>query len=212
MSLDVLIMGSGGHAEVVGATLLECDARIIAFVDVSPERVGARVLDVAVISEEEALRRFAGVDVVVANGVGSTGSVERRRHVHERCVAAGWRVATVMHPSATVSRFARLDAGVQVLAKAVVQPQAHLGEGAIVNTGAIVEHHCNVGAHTHLASGAVVAGGAEIGPECHVGANATIIQGIRLGPRTIVGAGAVVIDHHAGDATLIGVPAMARGR
>lgn len=68
--------------------------------------------------------------------------------VRERVVALLERtfsLATLIHPSAVVSRSALVAAGCIIEAGVVVQAEACLGKACIVNAGAVVNHNSVVG-------------------------------------------------------------------
>lgn len=205
----VVVIGAGGHAKVVVDALLAGGREVVACTDADPLRHGQSVLGVPVIGDDDALRRYAtdAVDVVV--GLGGTGGEPLRRRVHERLRAQGWNLATVVHPTSIVARGATVDAGAQVLARAIVQADAHVGEGAIVNTGAIVEHDVDLGAFCHVAPGGLLCGNVQAAVGVHIGAGATVLQNLRLGAGVVVGAGALVTRSFDDAVTVMGVPARA---
>jgi len=207
LSADVIVIGAGGHARVIADTLRAMHNRVLGFTDVDARRHGETIDGIPVLGGDEVLGAYSNESTYLANGVGSIGIPTRRREIHGRLTAAGWRFFAVVHPGATVSPLAGIEAGAQVMAGAVVQPGVIVGCNSIINTGALVDHECVLGAHSHIAPGAVLSGNVTLGECCHVGTGAVIIQGVVLGPNTVVGAGAVVVRSHPGGSTLIGVPA-----
>ncbi|CAJ0809882.1 UDP-N-acetylbacillosamine N-acetyltransferase [Ralstonia wenshanensis] len=203
----VIVVGAGGHAVVVADALLASGRSVVGFVDPAPGMQGRSMCGLPVLGGDEILTQHNRSEVVLANGIGGVGDSSVRRRVQQRLVDLGWRFVGVIHPSAIVSPFAAMAADTQLLARAVVQPNASIEEGCIVNTGAIVEHDALLGAWSHAAPGSTICGGVQVGGSCHVGAGAVVMQGIQLGPRTIVGAGAAVVRDFEGSGTLVGVPA-----
>lgn len=209
MSLPVIVIGAGGHAAVVADALLAAGRQVIGLTDAAADRHGSRVCGVPVLGDDTILAQYRPDQVELANGLGSlTGSVTPlRRRIQESLEARGWCFCSVVHPAATVSPFATLEAAVQLMAGCVVQPGATVGKGSIVNTAAVVEHDVAVGGWSHIAPGARVCGDVGLGEGCHIGASAVVRQGVTLGPATLVGIGAVVVKSFEGNATLVGVPA-----
>ncbi|MEG0166423.1 MAG: acetyltransferase [Ruthenibacterium sp.] len=72
---------------------------------------------------------------------------------------AGYKVPTLVHPSAYVSPSATLGQGVVVLPHAVINTGTEIGAGSIINIGALVDHDCVIGVCCHLAPGAIVKAG-----------------------------------------------------
>lgn len=207
MSVEHIILGAGGHARVVADALLAAGQRVRGFIDSNPSRHGTRLLDLPVLGNEDLLDHESPLAVLLVNGIGSAGSMETRQRVYASAKARGFSFATVVHPAALVARSARLAEGVQVLARAVVQPLAVIGENSIVNTGAIVEHDVAVGSHVHISPGCVLAGEVRIGDKVHVGVGATVIQQVTIGSGSFVAAGAVVVGNVAEGTRVVGVPA-----
>jgi sugar O-acyltransferase (sialic acid O-acetyltransferase NeuD family) len=212
VSMDLIVIGAGGHARVCADLLLLTGRRLIGFTDCDELRRATQVYGIDVLGTDRVLESYSPATVMLVNGIGSVGDPKQRRGAHERLSAAGWSFETLVHPSAIVSTRASLSQGAQVMAGAVVQAGAQLGIGCIVNTRASIDHDCVIGAHTHIAPGATLSGGVRIGESCHVGTGAVLIQGVSLGDGTVVAAGAVVTRSHAGNSLLMGVPARARGR
>lgn len=205
----VIVIGAGGHASVVADALLAASIEVIGFTDADVRRHGVQVCGLPVLGDDAALALHDPEHVRLANGLGSLGNDANpvRQRVQQGLEATGWRFCSVIHPAACVSPFARLGAGIQVMAGAIVQPGARLDDGAIINTRAVVEHDVHIGAWTHVAPGAVVCGDAVIGACSHVGAGAVVRQGVSLGERTLLGLGAAAVRNFAGMGTLMGVPA-----
>lgn len=208
----VVVVGAGGHGQVVADALEASGRTVLGFVDPVLD-AGAEVAGLPVLGDDSWLSAQGGYEL--ANGIGGTGQAAdrgRRRAVQERLEAAGFRFAEVRHPTAVVSPGAELGRAVQLLARVVVQTAARIGDGALVNTGAIIEHGCRVGAFSHCATGSILCGDVAIGEGAHIGAGAVIRQGVELEDGAVVGAGAVVLGPGEGPGVLLGVPARRRER
>jgi sugar O-acyltransferase (sialic acid O-acetyltransferase NeuD family) len=207
MKLPILIVAAGGHASVVADALLAAGEEVLGFVDADPALHGSTVCSLPVLGDDRVLDRYEPDAIRLVNGIGSTRSTTARRDVQQRIEERGWRFVSVRHPTATVSRFARVAESAQLLAASVVQVDATISAGCIVNTAAVVEHGVSLDAWVHVAPRAIVCGDVHIGAGSHIGAGAVVRQGIRLGEQTIVGAGAVVVRSFDGGGLLVGVPA-----
>ena len=207
--IPIVGLGAGTHAKSVLEAIRSAGGfAAIALVDDDPARAGTDVLGVEVFSGDDTLARFRaeGVDHAFV-GVGGTRDSGPRRRVFDRLREGGFELPPVVHAAASVSPWARLGSGAQVLAAAVVSPDAEIGDGAIVNTGAIVEHDCRIGEHAHVAPGARLAGLVTVGADAQVGIGAVVIEGVRVGGGALVAAGAVVVRDVEDGARVAGVPA-----
>lgn len=196
------ILGSGGHARVVAAAAEAFGwPEFSLFSDAWPDITqGPWPVTGTGIDLEASLSEFDGVIVAI-------GSNSVRLEKHRRLLMRGAPLVSIIHPAATVSRYARLGIGSVVVAGAVINPGVETGEAVIINTAATVDHDCRLGDGVHIAPGAHLAGGVQIGEEAWVGIGASVKELVSIGARSKVGAGAAVVASVADDTTVIGVPA-----
>lgn len=202
------IVGAGGHGRVIAdsAALTSMWDSIQFFDDATVGRLASTEWDVAgTIANALEESPDAGHSIVIG-----LGDNTMRFALQNEFQKAGWQIATVIHPTATISAGASLGAGTVVMAGAIVNIGTSIGPGCIVNTRSSIDHDCKLGASVHVSPGATIAGGVTIGDRCWIGAGATVIQGINIGERTMVGAGSVVVRNIPGNVTCIGNPAKVR--
>ena len=204
--LPLIVIGAGGHARVLLSTLLQLERRVLGFAEreSSAEKM---LLGIPCIGNDEAVLAYHPEEVLLVNGIGSVGCIERRLTVYEQYIGRGYRFAAIIHPSAILAPDAEIAEGAQIMAGAIIQTGCTLRENSIINTGAQLDHDCVIDVHAHIAPGAVLSGSVQVGARAHVGAGATVIQGVRIGSDAIVGAGAVVLSDVPPSCTVVGVPA-----
>ncbi|HKP11957.1 MAG TPA: acetyltransferase [Blastocatellia bacterium] len=200
----VAVLGAGGHAKVVIATLRAAGFTVAAVFDDDAAKQGTALLGVEVRGRLADFVRFNYQRAVVA-----IGNNRVRMQAAERLTATRPAIEFVIavHPHARVHESAELGAGTVVFAGAVIQPDTAVGEHAIINTGATVDHDCAIGDFAHIAPGAHLAGDVHIGRGAFVGIGAVVIPGQRVGEWATVGAGAAVVRDIPAGATAVGVPA-----
>jgi sugar O-acyltransferase (sialic acid O-acetyltransferase NeuD family) len=197
----LVILGAGGHGKVVADAALARGhwARVVA-TDRNPTRCRGELLPGVILVPLEAALALADTDFHVA-----IGSAEARERETE--LLAGRALASILHPAATVSPHAVIEAGCFVAAQSVVAPAAALGRGVIVNHGAVVDHDVQVGAFSHIAPRAALGGGVHVGCGVLVGAGTNVLPGLRICAGVTLGAGAVVRATIAEPGVYAGVPA-----
>ena len=202
---SLVIVGAGGHADVVRAAAEASGWRIAAHVD---ETVACDAIHrgVQMLGGVNALDRAIELSENVHVAIGNNAVRER---LASEVTRRGARLTTIVHPSAFVDPSATVEAGTAVLAVAAINPLATIGTAVIVNTGAIVEHHCHLDDAVHVAPGAVMGGHCRIGAQALIGLGARLRDRIAVGANALVGTGAVVVSDVGEDATVIGVPARA---
>lgn len=197
----MIIVGAGGHAKEVVDEWLKAggDLEDLEFFDeVEPDRI---FLGRPVYGQ---VQHFAGHRRFMV----AVGNPEVRRDLFERFKLAGNEPASLVARSAQVSPLAKtLGQGLNIMALAVVGPDAELGDGVLVNSGAHIHHDAFVGAFSEISPRVSVLGGGRIGPFARIGSGATILPGIRVGERAVVGAGAVVDRDVPPRTKVVGVPA-----
>jgi UDP-perosamine 4-acetyltransferase len=204
-SLSLILIGAGGHAQVLLSTLLQLGRRVLGFVE--REVSETELLGVPRLGNDDAVLTYDPQEVLLVNGVGSVASVNNRLRVYESFVTRNYRFAQVIHPSALIAPEAQIGDGVQIMAGAIIQTGCIVYENCIINTGAQLDHDCIIHAHAHVAPGAVLCGSVHVGERVHVGAGSTIIQGVHIESDAVVGGGAVVLSDVAASACVVGVPA-----
>ncbi len=154
----LLIIGAGGHGQVLAEVAMACGYDRVDFLDDrNPCAVGTT-------DRAEALA--GGYDGVVV----SIGNNDLRRTLIQRLQAVDAPIATLVHPRAFVAPSATLGEGSVVLPGAVVNTNARVGKGCILSIGALVDHDATIDDFSHVNAGAVVAAGKSAGGKIDPGA------------------------------------------
>jgi sugar O-acyltransferase (sialic acid O-acetyltransferase NeuD family) len=202
---SLLIVGAGGHAQVVADAAIESGAwEGVAFVD---DHELEHVLDFSVVGTLNDLGRLRAHFAAAVIGI---GKAQLRLSLLQRCLEIGYALPTVVHPSAFVSRYAKLGVGSVVLAQAAVNTGSRIESGCIVNTGATVDHDCELAEGVHVCPGVHLGGNVRIGARTWIGIGASVKHGIHIGSDVMVGAGAAVVRDIDAGVTAVGVPARMR--
>jgi len=200
----LIIIGAGGHGKVAAdcAEEMACYHQIC-FLD---ERVTKlKVCGVwKVIDQPQKFLNYSqeNVDFFVAIGE----NLARNKWL-TKLMDGNISVATLIHPSAVVSKYASVSQGSLICANTTINPFAKIGAGCIVNTAASVDHDCDIESFVHIAPGSNIAGAVSIGKLSFVGIGCCVIQGIAIGEQCIIGAGSVVVTDIADNTLAVGCPA-----
>ena len=127
--MRLVIIGAGGHGQVIADVAQQIGKynEIIFLDDAAPVAAG-KCAD------------FDGfVDEATEFYVAFGNNIGRVEWLH-KLVAAGAKLAVLVHPTAYVSPRAKLGGGTSVLPHAIVNTDVETGLGCIINIGAIVDH------------------------------------------------------------------------
>ena len=197
------VLGASGHGRVV-ADIAECCGWQVVFFDDAVPKLGATLGLPYAGTFDDLLRcktEFDGVFVAIGNN-------RIRLDKYRTLMAEGVAVPALVHPSASVSRYARVEDASVIMPAAVVNAGARVGFACIVNTSASVDHDCVLDDGVHISPGVHLAGGVFVGEGSWVGVGASVRQQIRIGAYAMVAAGAVVVQDVEDNATVAGVPAV----
>lgn len=205
-----VLWGSAGHAKVLSELITGKGWRVVALFDNNPDARSSLVGVPLYIGEagfEEWLRSID--DPKSVRGLAAIGGHRGadRVMIQQLFSNHGLQLPVLIHPDASVSTSARIGAGTQILAQAVVAADAELGSACIINHKASVDHECCIGHGVHLAPGATLCGAITIEDHVMVGAGATVLPRVRIGTGALVGAGAVVTRDVPPKAVVVGTPA-----
>jgi sugar O-acyltransferase (sialic acid O-acetyltransferase NeuD family) len=181
----LLVLGAGGHGRVVAdAALREGRWREVSATDRDAARCAGELLPrVPLSSPHQALPGATAVHIAIGNA--------QARQAEAQAVGEQ-RLATVVHPDASVSGHAQIGAGCFLAARSVIAPKARLGLSVIVNHGAVVDHDVEIGDFCHIAPNATLGGNVRVGKRVLVGAGASVLPGLSICDDVTIGAGSVV--------------------
>ena len=208
----VVVWGAGGHGKVIVDALLaseSCD--VVGVLDDDPAKAGARLLGIVVLHSPGGLRSllntldFDGVAIGIGDNYVRDGKF---REVG----SCGLTPVNVIHPSALLSRFVELGAGVTILAGAVINPGTMIEDNVCVNTAASIDHDNHLEKGCHVFPNATLTGGVRIGEFAYVGSGAVVAPNLIIHKYSQVGAGAIVLKDVPEGVVVAGSPATEIGK
>jgi len=205
--MGVLILGAGGHAQVVADILFlmqktNANVNPIGYLDDNPTLVGKCLMGLPVLGEIARLSDIPHDGVVVAIGCNAT-----RQRLFEAWKAEGECFIVARHPSAIVAPDVQIGPGSVICAGVVINPVSVIGANVILNTGCTVDHHNCIGDHVHIAPGVHLGGAVRVGDGALIGIGAVVIPQRLVGAGCTIGAGSVVTKNIPAQSTAVGVPA-----
>ena len=201
-SRSIVILGAGGHGQVVRALAMRCGYEVLGFLE---HEGGPSTSATQLLGTDTDIRKFQDHDFAI--GFASRSLLSRRTQLAHILKQIGLKSPSLVDPDALIIESNLTADGIQVMAGASIQVDVQISSWCIINTGSIIEHGCSLAEYVHVAPGAVLCGEVHVGMGSLIGAGAVVLEGIRVGAGCTVGAGAVVTHDVADGTTVAGVPA-----
>ena len=208
----LIILGTGGNCidildtindinENNGQTIYKC----IGFLDDNQEYWGKTHHGIEVLGSLNSASKYN--ECLFVNGIGSPYNFWKKKDIILKTQIPLEKFATIIHPSASVSKMAKLGHGTVVLQNVTIASNVTIGKHVIVLPNSVISHDDSIGDYTCITGGVCISGGVTIGTSCYLGANSSIIDNIAIGDFCLVGMGSVVIDPVEENSVVIGNPA-----
>ena len=146
---SILIIGYGQYGHLVEELAKDCGYDKIAALDDN----AADALDTI----ENCDKYVGGYDDFIV----AVGNPQLREKLTSR-LEGKYHLATLIHPTAVISKNAEIGAGCIIEPYVVVHRATVLGKACIVNAGAVINHDSVVGVFSHVGCNAVVAARAQV--------------------------------------------------
>jgi sugar O-acyltransferase (sialic acid O-acetyltransferase NeuD family) len=186
---DLLLFPCNGNA-LEALDCLDRRVRPIAFVDDDPGKVGTRAAGLPVRDRAAFVDHPAALVLAVP---GSPTSFPRRSGLIRSLGIDAARFATVIHPTASVSRHARIGANVLIMAGVVITANAVVEDHVVILPNTVVHHDSRIGRGSIVGAGVIVAGAVQIAEDCYISSGSRIRDHVTVARGTLVGLGTVVL-------------------
>ena len=205
----IILYGGTGQSKVVKPIIEYYGSKVIAVFD-DTAGIEHPFNDVALLGgyatlldwKDKVNVRNIGFSITIGNPHGNV-----RLKLHDKLVELGFIPVTIIHPDAIIANNCEIGSGSQVLAGAIIMPEAKIGRQCIISTKTSIDHECIIDDGCEISPGATLCGCVRMKRNSWVCAGATILPRVTIGENSIVGAGAVVTRDVDANKTVIGVPA-----
>lgn len=153
MDNNLLILGAGGHGQVVKETAEAMGIfGKIDFLDDDSTKKG-------ILSACSEYKRFKNQ---YKYAIPSFGNMKIRMDYIKQLVESGFTIPVLYHPTAYISPTAKIERGSIVEAHAIINTNSIIGEGCIISVGAIIDHDVYIVGGCHIDCGAIVGSNCKI--------------------------------------------------
>jgi len=205
-SIEIVLLGSGGHAKVVLDIVKRMNRyKIIGVVSKDSK---TRFCDLPILGNDNILPDLFndGIRNVVM-GIGGYRDNLLRKEVFLKVKNMGFNFISAIDPSAVISDSAIIGEGVVIFSGVVINSETILGDNVIIATGTTIDHETKIEDHVLVSAGVTIGANVIICEGSLLALGSNVISGITLGKNVILGAGATVVKNINRPGVYIGIPA-----
>lgn len=202
--MQLLIYGSGGF----GREVYDLACRInnkenrwtdISFIDDVREE---KLLNGIKVYKFEEIFSLKDIECIIA-----LGEPVYREKLYNRLVEHNIKIATLIDPTAIVSKSAIIKEGCIISALSLTASNVQIKENAIIQSFVNVGHDIIIGKHSVLSANVSPGGGDIFGDKVYVGMGTVIREKLYIGDNSIIGMGSCVCNDIPSDVIAMGNPA-----
>ena len=205
--MKLAIYGTGGSGrelyEIISITR-EWDGRWEEIVFIDDTKPEGEFLSCRMLPFDSFCKLFSADDIEVAIAIGEPVG---RKALYDRVTGAGYRLATIIHPTCALSPSAVFGQGVIVKDSVSISAGAVIKDNAYINGISMIGHDVEIGEHCQISSHVVIAGNTKVGPGVYIGISACVRDHVEIGENAIIAMGAVVMKSVRPGRTAMGNPA-----
>jgi sugar O-acyltransferase (sialic acid O-acetyltransferase NeuD family) len=210
---DLVVVGAGGNSRnivllVEDINQVEPRWNLLGYLDDDPAIRGRTVGGYPVLGPLALCGSFPACKFII--GVANYKNRLVRKAIVERMGFGPERFATLVHPSASVSRNATVGAGTVIFQYVVVGSNVAIGSHVVISQLSTIGHDSQVDDYVTAAAGVLVSGSVRVGTGAYLGTGCHIIQEVSIGEDALAGIGSVVLRDVPPHTTVLGNPAKPR--
>ena len=210
MVKKIIILGTGGNCIDILETINKINKikkkyKILGFLDDDTDKVGLNFNGIKVLGALSTAKNYKNCYFV--NGIGSPNNFWKKKDILKKTNLSLKNFETIIHPTAFVSKFSKIEKGVVILANVTVASNVSIGKHTIILPNSVINHNDNIGDYVSIASGVCIARDVTIKHNSYIGSGSTIIGNIVVAKNSLVGMGSVVLNSTQKNSVYIGNPA-----
>ncbi len=191
---------SGSGLEVLDAIK---DNTKVAFISDDHDLIGSNKYGINIYNRNEILKHPRAKLILVH---GSASSFSKREEIIKGFNLTADRFATIIHPSAIISKYSTIGKNVFISAGVIIGPNTIIEDNVIILAGSIVHHDSIIKKNTMICGKVLIAGNVTINPNSYIGAGSNIKNGIEIGQNVLIGMGSLVLKNISNNQIKYGNP------
>ena len=203
----IIIIGAGSFGHELAEYICDIEhydvnlKNVIAFLDDNPQ---AEIENTSwpIIGSLDSYQKCEGDIFVIAYG-----DPKLRQKALVKIEKKSWELATLVHPTAYISKYATISSGSIICPFAIVGLKAHIKKNVLMNSYSAAGHHSEIGDSCVLCPKSLIAGKSIVGSLSFIGSGAIVTPGKNIGKLSSIGALSVVYRNVKDGSFIIGNPA-----
>lgn len=122
------------------------------------------------------------------------------------------RFATIIHPTAVVSKFATIGHGVSIQPFVSVGPNVKIGNHVQIYAQVLVGHNATLDNYSYVANNSCIGAHVHLKEGAYLGTNCSLLENVTIGQWALVGIGSVVLRDVTDYTKVVGNPARVIGK
>lgn len=137
------------------------------------------------------------------------GEPNIRKRLRDKVYGAGYKLATLIHPSVFVTGDTVIGDGSIICCNSFISCDVIIGQNVLIQPSVNIGHDNRIGNDVVISTNVCISGGCTIDDETYVGVQVPIKENVHIGKSSIIGMGSVVIRDIPDNVIAIGNPARA---
>jgi sugar O-acyltransferase (sialic acid O-acetyltransferase NeuD family) len=208
---DIIILGTGGNCIDILDSINEINEKndrkvynCLGFLDDNINMHGKIINGAEVLGSLDDAKKFPHSFFV--NGIGSQNNFWKKKDIISKTKIELSKFENIVHPTASVSKFAKLGLGVVIFQNVSVTSNVSIGNHVIILPNSIISHDVSIGDYSCITGGVCISGNVKIGEASYLGTNSSIKQGLSIGNQSLIGIGSVILKDVEPNSVYVGNP------
>jgi len=207
----IIVLGAGGNSRDIIDCINDINSmngltyECMGILDDDKKIFGKTVMGIKVIGELKDISKYKESNFI--NGIYSVAEFFKNEEIIANTFLPDSRFETIIHPSSSISKTAKIGKGCLVLRNATITSNVVIGNHVTINPGTVISHDNRIGDFSFIASQVATGGYVKISKSCFIGASSSIKGWVKIGRYSVVGMGAIVLDNIPNNSVFIGNPA-----
>lgn len=203
---NLILIGGGGHCKAVIDVIESLgEYNILGILDVE-NKIGKKILSTSIIGTDNEIEKYVEEAEFLIT-VGFITNPTLRIKLFDLVKKCSGKLATIVAPTAYVSKYANIAEGTIIMHHAMVSAEANIGSNCIINTFANIEHETIIGNSCHISTGSMINGACVVGNNIFIGSQSVLAQGVQVASDSIISAASFVHKNIINSGVYAGNPA-----